>query len=253
MKITQPILSAVERATVSFGNVSQLAKAMGIAHSTIFFWLKGKTTSMSGQLWQEKVRPVLAAFMTPEQLQEAGGAAAYTMHESPGVYRPLPGPGAQSRIDAANVAIPRHPIRVVPFSALKKLDPTVDSVPRFLRENNLDSILFSQDTPRGAFGVRLSNECESVFMPGTDLLVSPNAHPGNGSLVIARIRKTEEVVIRQYMREGECISLNSLVPGGSNYSWNRSDSIGYLLWLFPIFEAKIDLRTNARDEEEEED
>ncbi len=69
MKITPSVIDAINKATNYYGNVSQLAKNMGVAHSTVLFWLSGKTSNISGHLWMTKIRPVLAPFMDPDQLR----------------------------------------------------------------------------------------------------------------------------------------------------------------------------------------
>ena len=63
MKITPSIAAAIRWAIDYYGNPSQLANRIGVAHSTVFFWVSGKTSSISGKLWQSKIRPVLAPFM----------------------------------------------------------------------------------------------------------------------------------------------------------------------------------------------
>ena len=69
MKITPSIIDAINKAIVYYGNVSQVAKNMGVAHSTVLFWISGKTENISGHLWISKIRPVLAPFMSPEQFK----------------------------------------------------------------------------------------------------------------------------------------------------------------------------------------
>ena len=63
MKITPEIMQALEKAIDHHGNVSQFAKHVGLAHSTILFWKSGKTTSISGNVWANKLRPALIPFI----------------------------------------------------------------------------------------------------------------------------------------------------------------------------------------------
>ena len=50
MKITPSIIDAINKAIVYYGNVSQVAKNMGVAHSTVLFWtsLDQQNPSRSG-------------------------------------------------------------------------------------------------------------------------------------------------------------------------------------------------------------
>lgn len=63
MRITPEIASAIEKAIERYGNVSHFAKSLGIAHSTVLFWLSGKTASVSGDIWMRKLKPALEPFM----------------------------------------------------------------------------------------------------------------------------------------------------------------------------------------------
>lgn len=91
MKINDTIITAINKGVNHYGNVSQLAKAMGVAHSTILFWLSGKTTNISGHLWTTKIRPVLAPFLTKAQLSEIGlGPMNNAFREDPALYNYMP-------------------------------------------------------------------------------------------------------------------------------------------------------------------
>ena len=68
MNMTPELVELIDKAIDAHGNVTQLAKSMGIAHSTVLFWKSGKTKRISGKVWANKVRPALAGFMTGEQL-----------------------------------------------------------------------------------------------------------------------------------------------------------------------------------------
>lgn len=87
MKITPSIAAAIRRAIDYYGNPSQLANRIGVAHSTVFFWISGKTSSISGKLWQSKIRPVLAPFM-----DQAHGNAGVMPEEMGDVLAGRPSP-----------------------------------------------------------------------------------------------------------------------------------------------------------------
>jgi hypothetical protein len=63
MKITPEIKAAIGKAIEHYGNVTQFAKNVGLAHSTVLFWQNGKTTEVSGRVWAQKLRPALLPFM----------------------------------------------------------------------------------------------------------------------------------------------------------------------------------------------
>lgn len=257
MKITPSIIAAIHRAINFYGNVSQLATVMGVAHSTIHFWIKGKTTDMSGKLWLRKIRPVLAPFLSKDQLQKVG-LASYPLlphssgeflrlQENPPPYVPGPPDGYES---LSSPLFTRKRVPLVPFISLSKLDPTVDPIPHFLRENRTGKIFFSQEIRNGTFGIHMEHEYEGLFLPGTDLLVSTEDYPENGDFAVARIRKTGDVVIRRYQREGSRISLISPVKGEQDYSWDCVESPGFLIWGYPVLEALLNFRQDPASQPE---
>ena len=70
MKVTPEILKALNRAKDYYGNTTQLAKHLGIAHST---------KNISGQLWCRLLKEELAPFMadSDEKRKEQGRKEVY--------------------------------------------------------------------------------------------------------------------------------------------------------------------------------
>ena len=56
MNVTQDVKNALQRTIDAYGNVSQFAKAVGVAHSTVLFWLSGKSPNINGRVWMKKIR-----------------------------------------------------------------------------------------------------------------------------------------------------------------------------------------------------
>ena len=67
MDLTPELQEIIKKAIEAHGSINHLAKSLHIAHSTILFWQGGKTAEISGYLWAQRVRPLLAEYMTPEQ------------------------------------------------------------------------------------------------------------------------------------------------------------------------------------------
>jgi len=66
MRITPQIKKAIQQAIEAKGNLTQFAKSLGLAHSTIIFWLSGKTKGINGAVWVQRVRPAISRFLPPE-------------------------------------------------------------------------------------------------------------------------------------------------------------------------------------------
>lgn len=239
MKITPQILTAVQHAVEYYGNISQVAKVMGIAHSTVFFWLNGKTESMSGKLWKSRIRPVLAPFLS---LEPGVGTSAVplSLHEDAGFYQAKNGTGLSvaNEFDAKEYG----DLSVIKFTDLSKLDPSAESVRKFLKQHCNEKVTYPQVASSTHFVVRLENEFPGIFLPGTDLLINTEDFPENQSIVIARVRETGEVIMGKYTRSGSQITILSLRNDEENISWDCTESLGYTLWCFHVLEAKLDLR-----------
>lgn len=247
MKITPQILAAVQQAVEYYGNTSQVAKAMGIAHSTVFFWLKGKTSSMSGKLWQSRIRPVLAPFL---QNEATSGSVKYNtgtysqeqplvLREDGGNYQVYNGSsGQRDEVDTKETDM----LAVVKYSALDQFDPSAESVRKFLKQNEIDQQQHAGISSKTHFVVRLANEYRSAFLPGTDLLIRADEYPDNHRIVLARLRLTGEVVLGRYVRSGNVIKIISLQENAPEISWNCMEELGYTLWCYQVLEAKLDLR-----------
>ena len=248
MKITPQILAAIQRAVEHYGNTSQVAKAMGVAHSTVFFWLNGKTTCIRGNLWQNRIRPVLLPFLQGE----SGGNMNYPVYplEQPLVlredgtpYYALNGQGQRSGkdyYDADRKEMEKLP--VIKFADLEQFDPAAGSVRKFVKQKSFTKLEYPGSSSQFHFVARLKNEYPGVFLPETDLLISTEEYPDNHSIVLARIRETGELVLGRYSRVGSTISIISLRENEPEISWDCTEALGYTLWCFQVLEAKLDLR-----------
>lgn len=250
MKITPQILAAVQRAVEHYGNTSQVAKVMGVAHSTVFFWLNGKTTSISGKLWQTRIRPVLAPFLQCEPgTNVTYGVPAYPMdqplvlREDGAPYHALGGPGQRSAkefVDSERKETEKLP--VIKFSDLEQFDPSAGSVRKFVKQKSFTKTDYPGFLSQSHFVARLENEYPGVFLPGTDLLINTEEYPDNHSIVLARFRENGRLVLGRYTRTGSSITIVSLREEEPEITWDCTESIGYTLWSFQVLEAKLDLR-----------
>ena len=258
MKINDAIISAINKGINHYGNVSQLAKAMGVAHSTILFWLSGKTNNISGHLWTSKIRPVLAPFMNKNQLSEIGLNHMPVLREDSAVYnyampqqmpvqpqvQSIPQPPVQMEPQIIKeVVYKKNEASVVPYASLDSFDPALDPVKCFVKTNTIAKAIFANEIENDYFAIESDGVNCAGFRKGTYILAAASDYPENGNTVIAKIRKTGETVIRIYTREGDFINLSPLPDSqDSVISWNFVEAKGVLLWIFPLVEAIIPLR-----------
>lgn len=230
MVISSQIREAILRAIEYYGNSSQFAKAIGVAHSTVFFWLSGKTSSISGKVWQSRVRPILSPFMGHPPVptyglpRDCGDFSLYPAFREPG--------------SAYTATASKTP--VIPFSVLKNFDPATEKCAAFVSRNKYAEAEFASASGKDCFAVRLEDDLPDVFLRGTDLLINIDEAPADGCCVIASIRGAAEVAVGRYYRSGNTITIADLRTGEHLYHWDCSVSFGFALWIYPVFEAKLD-------------
>ena len=142
-----------------------------------------------------------------------------------------------------------HEAKVVHFDDLALMDPFVDPIETFLEEHSAGMTSFVNEVKPGLFALVVDKAHASYFREGAMLLVATSCYPKNGDTVIAKIRKTDALLLAIYHREGDQISLIPL-DGGAAVSWDCSQSKGYLLWIYPLLEAHMDLSADAEGGEE---
>ena len=63
MKISPDIRNALSQLIGHYGNATQLAKGIGVAHTTVLAWMSGKSDEISGDVWYERLEPKLHPFL----------------------------------------------------------------------------------------------------------------------------------------------------------------------------------------------
>ncbi len=64
MKITPEIKIALDQLIESYGNATQLSKRLRVAHTTVLAWLKPNPPEISGDIWYERLEPLLSGYLS---------------------------------------------------------------------------------------------------------------------------------------------------------------------------------------------
>lgn len=226
MKITPEILDALDRAISDTGSIYKFAKALGVSHSTVFFWKTGRTASINRQSWKT-LRKILKPYLAQPSLsfEEVGEKTPLMIREERAPYGSKPS--------------------AYPLVAGRKLvffDPMVRSAAAFVREHSFGQFYFNAVSGVTAFALRvddtLSNE---IFTRESTLLVESGRPPVSGELVIAKRRGIDEILFYTFLQEENAYRL---VPYGKSHAeplrWESSiSSSGILDWIYPVLEANI--------------
>lgn len=102
---------------------------------------------------------------------------------------------------------------------------------------------------QGWFALKVEGDSMTPEYPhGTLLLVAAGEFPQRGDIVVARVAHEGQVVCKRYQRKNGDITLESINPNGKSYSWNVKENPGYVLWMWPVVKAEIDLRAKRWEE-----
>ncbi|MCP3966649.1 MAG: helix-turn-helix domain-containing protein [Lentisphaerae bacterium] len=132
-------------------------------------------------------------------------------------------------------------VPVISFAAAKSYDPALEPFNDFARDCSDETTTFSE-VKEGFFALKVEGHSMSPEFPhGTKLLVAGGQYPCRGDIVVAKL-STGDVVVKKYSRKNNIIRLESENPEGQNFEWNCKEEPGYVIWMYPVMEANIDLR-----------
>lgn len=225
--ITPAILWAIKMASIGLGSQNQLSEQSHVRQSTLNMISNGKTKSITSATW-ERLYPFIREFL-PE--------------DTPAPSRPMlrgdfvPGSEAEpAQVDRLR----RVPVLSVAQAA--GYEPALEPLCDYLRETSDESALF-MDVKDNYFALRISGDSMAPDYPdGTVALVAAGEYPQRGDLVVAKIAATGQVVVKEYHRKDNIITLRSLNPAGKSFEWHCKDQPGFVQWMWPVVEVTLKLR-----------
>lgn len=223
MKLNDEILAALKRAIKHYGNTSQFADHIGVAHSTVLFWLSGKTSNISGKIWTGSLRRELRSFMKEPQDDRL------MVREDTVTFSDL----------RANTG---RDIAMAKYSAMKDFDSTVESPVSFVREHAVSSSTFTNGKMDSFFALELDEDAAGSVLPkGTKLLLSGFDYAQDGDIVICKRRNPSELVIGRYQKIKSMIRLTPLDTKRPSVEWLAAENPEKIFWMYPVEEIIIDL------------
>lgn len=116
-------------------------------------------------------------------------------------------------------------------------------------EGQGDGVAQFAGAKHGWFALKVEGDSMTPDYPaGTLLLVAAGEFPQRGDIVVARIAGEGQVVVKEYHRKNGVVELVSINPTGRNYTWNVKENPGYVVWMWPVVRAEIDLRKRRWEE-----
>lgn len=234
------IRTAIAKAADQHGSQSALARVTGIDQGNISRYISGRTYKMDTDLWQ-KLFPKCKQFLPPEKVDAYDPANIDEFPQSP----PL---NSDFKRSDNEVAIPDTPrFKAVPVISIAQaaeyepIEPLID----YLREVSERAQVFV-DVKDYYFAVEITGDSMAPDYPdGSVALVAAGEFPERGDIVVAKF-STGQVVIKEYHRKNNVISLLSRNPSGQNFEWNIKEKPGFIQWMFPVLEIVLKPRNQRK-------
>ena len=227
MVITESIQNAIRAAIGKCGSSLSFARSVGVSHTTVAFWLNGRTRKINSTVW-DNLLPEIREFLDPgdsfsyPREPAAAGGPVYVLHEQyAGRYgTPL------------NVTAP-----LLRLDDLKDFDPQIDSIEEIVREKSECAVSFTSMVQPGYFAVEVDKKWNGVFRAGTRLLLRGTDTPSDGDTVLVKLRGKKDFLFAVFSRRDDEIMLTPLQGSGAELRISRADIHNVCCWIVPIREA----------------
>lgn len=232
-KLTTEFVTAVRKAVEREGSQSELARKTKVGQATISAIIGNtKPNATILDTIQERLYPYIRDYLPPD------ADAPVPLPRRP-MMRGDFAPGAE--VEPAQVDRMR-PVPVLSVAQAAGYEPALEPLCDYLRETSDESVLF-MDVKDNYFALRISGDSMAPDYPdGTVVLVAAGEYPQRGDIVVAKIASTGQVVIKEYHRKDNIITLQSINPAGKSFEWHCKDQPGFVQWMWPVLEATLKLR-----------
>jgi len=229
MVITESIQNAIQTAIKKSGSVLSFARTIGVSHTTVTYWLTGRTRKINSTVWQNLL-PLIGEYLAPGESMTypygpaAAASANCVLREQSAVWY---GAGAAQKTVAP----------LLHLSDLADFDPQIDPIEEIIRERSQETAAFTSQVMPGHFAVEVEKEQKGFFPAGTRLLLRWPDAPGDGDTVLAKLRGKKEFLFAVYTRKSNEIVLTPLLKGGAKRVIPKSDFHNVCSWIVSIREA----------------
>ena len=192
-------------------------------------------------MWEREVRPIPKKYY-PDLEKIFGNDIYDDIPEIPG--RPMKAEDFTENSEVKPLDLGKvKAVPVLSFAQAAGYEPALIPLCDYIRETSDKSALFI-DVKDNYFALEVSGDSMSPDYPdGSIALVASGEFPERGDIVAAKLLDGE-VVIKEYHRKNNVITLQSINPNGKSFEWNCKENPGYIQWMWPVIE--IALKPRAR-------
>ena len=230
MIITESIRNAIGAAIKRSGSVLSFARTVGVSHTTVKYWLNGRTGKINGTVWQN-VLPLIGEYMDPSETMSypygpvAAAGTNCVLREQTAWY----GAGATQKTS----------VPLLRLTDLADFDPQIDPIEGIIREKSKSTASFTSAVMPGQFAVEVENDKTGFFPAGTRLLLLWPDAPGDGDTVLVKLRDKKEFLFAVYTRKANEIVLTPLRKSCGKRTIPKEKFHNVCCWMVSIREAVL--------------
>lgn len=275
--ISNELKKAIEKAAEEAGNPYQLSIMVGVSNATVIKWLNGATSKIYEDTLI-RLLPLLLPHLDKDAVKKYQAIFEYSvneckldlakvnensvnvddlhdrlelsenlfkkinlylsLHEKTGISAP-----SEKIVMKENEVTPiaagqLRPVPVLSFAQAAGYEPAIEPICDYLRETTEETAMFS-DVRENYFALRVDGDSMSPDYPhGSIALVAAGEFPQRGDIVAAKLHDGQ-VVIKEYHRKDNVISLESINPAGKSFKWHCKEQPGYVQWMWPVIEITL--------------
>lgn len=274
--ISTELRNVIKKAAEDIGNPYQLSLKAGVSNATVLKWLNGKTAKIYEKTF-DQLFPLLIVHMSKEEIENYCQLVEYSVAEckialsridescinvdslyerlevaekllerlnaaliTKTGYNPPGSPDSAIR-DVGSIResgiVPRA-IPVLSFAQAAGYEPALEPLCDYLHEISDRTSIF-YDVPENCFALEILGDSMAPDYPnGSIALVAAGEFPQRGDIVVAKLA-TGQVVIKEYHRCNNVITLKSINPSGKSFEWHCKEQPGYIQWMWPVIEINL--------------
>jgi SOS-response transcriptional repressor LexA len=234
------VKGAIRQAVEDYGGQSALSRATGVPQRAISHYIAGEVYKFSDATWS-KLYPACKRYLPPEKVYRYDPENIANFPQVPPMEQDLLSPRSELALPKMERFKPVPVISIAQAAEYEPIQPLID----YLKEVSERTKLFLEVNDRH-FAVEIVGDSMAPAYPdGSIALVDSGDFPENGDIVVAKF-STGQVVIKEFNRNGDNISLTSRNPQGQNFEWNMKEKPGFIQWVYPVDEITLHPRKQRR-------
>lgn len=229
MVINESIQNAIQAAVRKSGSIHSFSRSVGISHTTVSFWISGRTRKINPTVWQNLL-PFIRDYLDP------AGTISYPSNAMPAGGANLAlreQPAAWYGADSARIT----PVPLLRLEDLDEFDPQIDSAEELVRNKAKETAIFTSPAKPGCFAVEVGESQNGFFRAGTRLLLCWPDAPAGGDTVLVKLRNKKGFLTAVYSRRKDGIELIPLQKGGRKRVIPKSEFHNICRWIVTVREA----------------